>query len=254
MSAEIKDALERILMAAVPYRHSSQELVCFCPMRGAKADGRLMLVGRALYGWPFPFKSSDMSIETIRAKLLEETVAFSSSNGDPIQHLHDGWVEARKTGSKYSAARSSFWMVAKAILKEISGSNESQNLLSHLYWTNLYKLSLYHGGNPGGSLRKIQSQPCQEMLATEIRLLAPQKILFLTGGWWAEPFLKNLNFKPQETGNYSHVYQTGFLSLNNGTWCSVVVADHPERKRRSIIIADIFNAFSSLSQLANPSS
>lgn len=250
MSAEIKDALEKILLEAVPYKHSSQELFCFCPMRGATADGRLMLVGRALYGWQDAFRISEMAVETARAKLLENTIAFSSKE-DPIRHLYDGWEENRRKRLKkcYNPARSSFWHVAKEVLKKFSTPEESQNLLSYLYWTNLYKLSCFPIGNPGGSLQKIQRVACQEMLKTEINLLAPQRILFLTGEWWAEPFLNTLNYNAQECGVDSHVHQTGFLNLDSGIRCSIVVADHPERKKREDVVRDILAAFDKLSLL-----
>src|ERR1700722_5742194 len=143
MFVEIDNALEKILLSAVPYKHADEKLVGFCPMRGTAADGRLMLVGRALYGWAFSFKAPDMSVDAERAKILEETIAFSTSSVDPIQHLHDGWIEDRKKGSKYNPARSSFWSVAKEILKEFSTPEEGQRLLSYLYWTNLYKLSFF---------------------------------------------------------------------------------------------------------------
>jgi hypothetical protein len=240
-SSEIRYALRKILLATSSYKRSSEKLVCFCPVKGAAVDGRLMLVGRAVHGWHPSFKVSDLGKK--RETLLENTIAFSSSVPDPIMHLHNVWRKPSDQ-KQCNPARSSFWRVARAVLKEFG---PDENPLSHLYWTNLYKISPHVGRNPSLSLCKLQGPACQEMLGVEIKLLEPQRILFLTGAWWANPFLRALKFAPRLVGTYSHVHQTGYLRLESGELCSVVVADHPERKKRSVIGAEILDAFYKLS-------
>jgi hypothetical protein len=110
----------------------------------------------------------------------------------------------------------------------------------------LYKISPHTTGNPSGSLQKAVGPASQKMLATEIELLLPQRILFLTGKWWADPFLHNSKYVSQETAPYTYVHQTGYWAFSNGSKAAVVVADHPERKRRSTIISEIMDAFSKL--------
>src|SRR5260370_39834791 len=56
-----------------------------------------------------------------------------------------------------------------------------------------------------------------------------------------------LKFAPRLVGTYSHVHQTGYLRLESGELCSVVVADHPELKKRWVIGAEILDAFHKLS-------
>jgi len=115
-----------------------------------------------------------------------------------------------------------------------------------LYWTNLYKVSFQSVGNPSVSLRKEIGQSSWKLLVAEIELVRPQRILFLTGQWWAEPFLRNSNFVGREQTGYKHVYQRGFWSCSDGNKAAVVVADHPERKKRGMIVSEILDAFSTL--------
>jgi hypothetical protein len=246
VNLEIRAALDEILREASYWKDSTKGLVCFCPMRGSCADGRLMLVGRALYGWgTTPFKAPEMELETERNKILDNTLTVSSSDREcPIQRLHDSWrARLRNKNSKYNPERSSFWCVAREIIQKFGAPEERGKWVNYLYWTNLYKISLQTTGNPSSSLQKKVGPSSQKMLATEIELLQPQRILFLTGKWWADPFLHNSKYVSQETATYTHVHQTGFWSLSNGSKAAVVVADHPERKRRSTIISEIMDAF-----------
>jgi hypothetical protein len=249
MTSEIRSALDEILQEATHWKDSTEWLVCFYPMRGSCADGRLMLIGRALYGWGTkPFKVPEMESAAERNKIIENTLEVSSSDQQcPIQRLHESWRDGlRNKSSKYNPEQSNFWCVAREVIKEFSTPEEREKWLNYLYWTNLYKLSFQSTGNPSESLQKAIRPGSWKMLTVEIEFLKPHRILFLTGQWWAEPFLSFSNFIPQETGPYPHVHQTGFVSLNNGAKALIVVADHPERKKRNDIILEIVDAFSKI--------
>jgi hypothetical protein len=251
MNPEIRWVLDEVLASTSQWKDSTKGLVCFYPMRGSCADGRLMLVGRALYGWSTtPFKASEMDSGSQRSGIIENAIMQSSSDqGCPIQRLHDSWLDGlRNKRSRYNPKRSSFWCVAREIVKEFSTPEEGEKWANYLYWTNLYKVSLQTTGNPSESLKKAMMQSSIKILAAEIEMLQPQRILFLTGRWWADPFLKCSNFTHQDTAVNSHVHQTGFWSLKNGSKAAVVAADHPERKKRSEIISNIMDAFKKLSE------
>jgi hypothetical protein len=252
MNPEIRSALDELLQSTAHWKDSTKGLVCFYPMRGSCADGRLMLVGRALYGWGTTvFKAPQMESEDERSKIVENTIEFSSPVGQcPIQRLHDSWLDSlRNKKSKYNPERSSFWCVGREVIKEFSSPEEKELWLNYLYWTNLYKVSFQSTGNPSGSLQKVMRQGSCNMLAAEIESFQPQRILFLTGQWWAEPFLSNSSFIHRGTATDSHVHQTGFWSLNNGCKAAVVVADHPERKKRDEIVSEIMDAFKRLGEV-----
>jgi uncharacterized protein DUF7008 len=61
---------------------------------GATPQAELPAAWAPEYRGPFPFKASDLAVEKARATLLENTIAFSSLNPDPIRHLHDAWSKA----------------------------------------------------------------------------------------------------------------------------------------------------------------
>jgi hypothetical protein len=249
MNLEIRAALKEILRKVAHWKDSTTDLVCFYPMRGSCADGRLMLVGRALNGWNTkPFKAPEMELEAGRNNILENTLETSSSNpGCPIRGLHDSWRAGLKSKrSRYNPERSSFWCVAREVIKEFGVPEEKEKWENYLYWTNLYKISPLNTGNPSGSLKRLVEPACRKMLTMEVEFLLPQRILFLTGQLWANPFLPDLNYVSQKTATYTRVHETGFCLLSNGSKAAVVVADHPERKKRSVIVSEIVDAFSKL--------
>ncbi len=250
MNPEIRFALNEVLQETSRWNVSDEKLVCFCPMRGSCADGRLMLVGRALYGWgTTAFKALEMMSEDARSNILDNTIKISSSDrGCPIQELHDLW---REKDSKYNLNQSQFWSVARDVIKEFSTTAENEKWSNYLYWTNLYKVSPQRRRNPSQSLKLAIDSSSWKMLITEIELLQPKRILFLTGQWWAEQFLKNTTFRAFEVPPIPHVFRTGFLPFR-GSEAAVVVSDHPQGKTRSEIVFGVLDAFAKLGRGACP--
>jgi len=245
MSPEIRCALDEVLQETSHWKDSTEKLVCFCPMRGSSADGRLMLVGRALNGWgeDTSFKALEMVSKEAREKILDNTMKKSSSDsGCPIQSLHDSW---RKKDSKYKLNRSQFWSVAREVIKKFSTTAENEKWANYLYWTNLYKVSPEERRNPSQSLKLKIDSSSWKMLIIEIELLQPKRILFLTGQGWAEQFLKSTTFRASEVPQIRRVFQTGFLPFHGGE-AAVVVSDHPQAKKRREIVDGVLDAFAKL--------
>jgi hypothetical protein len=260
MNPEILAALDNVLESSARWKHQTTRLHCFYPMRGAFADGRLMLVGRALYGWSTKsFMAPEMESKETRSEIITNTFeASSGEKGCPILRFYQGCVDARlKDRKNYNVKSSSFWNIGQQVVMEISKPEELGKWPSYLYWTNLYKLSLAAVGNPPWSLQKVILEASVKMLAAEIEALQPTRILFLTGPWWASHFLENNpDFTSQKKESFpnARVYQTGFWKMKCLREAAVVVADHPERKKRSAIFADVLEAYRRL-QVAqeNPS-
>ena len=81
MNLDIRSALNDVLSSSTRWKHATTGLYCFYPMQGATADGRLMLVGRALYGWSTqPFTALEMQSEERRQAIIDN--AFKASSGE----------------------------------------------------------------------------------------------------------------------------------------------------------------------------
>lgn len=249
MNLDIRSALNDVLSSSTRWKHATTGLYCFYPMQGATADGRLMLVGRALYGWSTqPFTALEMQSEERRQAIIDNTFeASSGEKGCPVLRFYQGCVDERlKNGKGYNIRSSNFWSIGQQVIRQFLTPDEQERWPSYLYWTNLYKLSLQTVGNPPGSLREVIRQASVKMMEAEIEALQPKRILFLTGQWWAYDFLENNpNFTRQEGATFpnNRVHQTGFWKMKSLREAVVVVADHPERKKRSEIFADVMEAF-----------
>ena len=115
---------------------------------------------------------------------------------------------------------------------------------SYLVWSNLYKLSPHDGGNPCAFLCNIQQPACIEMLTLELNMWKPQRLLFLTGADWFNPFRTALgSAKPGEV-KFNYICECGNATLPSGQRYRYVVAPHPQGKRAQPILADIVSAFS----------
>jgi uracil-DNA glycosylase len=116
---------------------------------------------------------------------------------------------------------------------------------SRLHWTNLYKVNPACTRNPRGPLLKAQEELCKDILRSEIMLLQPKRVLFLTGWKWVEPFLNHWHADVEKLTGELGVQARGTFPSEMGC-AHFVVAVHPERKARRPITASILKSFNAL--------
>ena len=93
-----------------------------------------------------------------------------------------GWVEKNMNQSskqgKYNANNSAFWRTIKEITQ--NAYHIQNDWSSKIAWSNLYKVSPQKKGNPTSKQERLQFQYCEKILQTEIEILQPQFVIFLT--------------------------------------------------------------------------
>lgn len=206
----------------------------FLAMAGQAYDGGLMVVGRAVNGWTDGVFPSDLRAPDsagLYAARVQESVA---GNGNcPMRWVKAGWGAAKG----YNTRRSAFWRCIRNVVQGLRIVDvESAGWSSHLVWTNLYKVSPAHGGNPNNALCEIQLAGCVELFKLEIRTYRPFRVLFLTGADWAAPFLEGVNL--QEGAGFHHVKGVGQV-------CDArfVIALHPQCKPEREWVREVVTAF-----------
>lgn len=141
-------------------------------------DNGILFVGKATNGWV--------------TNNLDVIDLFDEENDERIFSRHDQmkWVESLEGSVDiYNTRKSAFWRVVKGISQHVFGN---ENWSSNIAWSNLYKLAPFEEGNPTETLKSIQLEYCREILKTEIEILNPKIVVFLTSGWENE-FLYYLN-------------------------------------------------------------
>ncbi len=147
---------------------------------------RLMVVGRAPNGWT-TLKNISSAEQMNKIAIYEFT---DTSRAD--------WVHAKNSrlyneDESYSLERSAFWTRTADIWKSMAdrlepdGVHDRLELMHHIVWTNLYKISR-PDNNPTGGMIKKQQDFCRRILEDEICYLKPRRILMITGSDWFEPF------------------------------------------------------------------
>ncbi|MBI1784170.1 hypothetical protein HYR69_03420 [Candidatus Sumerlaeota bacterium] len=224
------------------YSLPSTRLTAFCAMKGDKADGKLMIIGRAVNGWWESWNPSDTSDPARRAEILQQTYRHSGGIGDcPML-----WVSQRWGASDgYSTKKSAFWRTSKLITEALGIADETQdNWPSHLIWSNLYKVAPGDGGNPSSELRSVQLSPCIELLRQELVQWRPARALFFTGIRWVMPFLPSLNFDCVSKTENALVELTGKISFPEVAHkLVVVVAKHPQGKPERTVAEEVVRFF-----------
>jgi hypothetical protein len=108
----------------------------------------------------------------------------------------------------------------------------------------LYRIAPGITGNPNEQLMRLQLELCREQLLRDIAELKPERVLFLTGMNWAQPFLGELEVSTSTPGQL--VERTGRLSAHNGRHMSVVVAKHPQGKPHTRFVQAALDAFAAV--------
>lgn len=222
----------------------NDELCGFNAIIGKSYQQELMVIGRAVNGWNNKINTNQAAAnkiveEKILTKLREDKEDFLS------------WVTGIYNGSigleiKYNPKRSQFWSNIKEICLHFNIGDDS-DWGENIVWSNLYKIAPHAGRNPKSRLMKAQFAHCQKVLNVEIEALKPKRILCFTGEWWAEPFL---HWQDQiDCSNLKYVERAGWILDNNERKTPTVIAQHPERKKRDIMVANVVETFETLSGL-----
>jgi len=233
MQPTLQGHLERIsaVVADKRYDFSERFLTVFYPLRGCNYSGQIMIVGRAVNGWTYErWRVRDPGQDKERADVMKEAMMYDSAHACAMGAVVDHWKKPNDGG--YRFGRSPFWRVVGQLVDDLNiTEKKTPNCLSHIVWTNLYKVAPWCGGNPSERLKKVQREGCIEMLKTEIEINQPKRLLFLTGLDWAEPFLQGLAPEYPFAQSLEVVQVRACLKLLGTEEVAVVVAKYPERKR-----------------------
>ena len=233
--------------SAAQLTNPDQAVTGFISMQGCLYNNELMVVGRATNGWieddpPTPNELTDL----VTAKNYASTV-IKESQGDgscPMKWVADKWGRQSGNTKSYNTKKSAFWRVSYNVLTELGiVKNDDKTWPSHLVWSNLYKVAPARGGNPSKKLCDIQLDACVRLLQEELSTYRPNRLLLLTGLDWAEPFLKDLEKPSISSQNFKYVKAYAQKYLSDGGTTKIVVAAHPQGKKESDWVKEVFDAF-----------
>ncbi len=172
---------------------SLKDLSHFVSMKGPlfdASDVRLLVVGRATYGWSsLPCETEQEFGDEANRKFNEVGFQWIVNPEDDFYALHNKPDKEEKT---YYLKSSSFWRVAYRIWCGLSDSN-GEGFIKRIAWTNLYKLAPKDKGNPTKEMCKRQYKACKDIFEAEIKAYKPTHILIITDYdcWYAH---SNYNF------------------------------------------------------------
>jgi hypothetical protein len=209
------------------------ELSLHLARAGAAYSGELMIIGRAVNGWG---KSGWTPAQLRERGYQEEMVSATLADSEltEAETCKLAWVSSTWSNTNgYNPATSAFWRVARGLLGELSPeARKAQLWPSSLVWSNLYKIAPKARGNPNAELARLQLEPCKELIADELTKFRPKYLVFLTGFWWAQPFLslpmledEPITLKPE------YIHRKGLLRIDGEVIGKYVVADHPQGKK-----------------------
>jgi hypothetical protein len=180
LSNILKIQLKPIYRELLSNLEFDKEIFPFCVQWGKefmkKDNTRILFVGKATNGWVTNSKDVDVLFGTNKDQIFDRK--------DQMDWVTD--LKGNKNG--YNTNKSAFWRV---IIKTSQNKLGDNGVISKIAWSNLYKISV-RKGNPTENLKRKQIELCKEILTTEIKLLMPKYVVFLTSGW-ENPFLKNIN-------------------------------------------------------------
>lgn len=152
---------------------------------------RLLVIGRAINGWPSEIDSLDKweKQQNEGALLFNRFVWDKASKSyKPVSKNECRWLEWVGTyvqkgtsGKKRLTANVKFWKAACLGAKLVLplSVDELDTFYKHIAWTNLYKLASHSGGNPTPCQRKAQERICIEILEKELEILKPTHVLVI---------------------------------------------------------------------------
>ena len=226
--------LERV--SAAKGRWKTHDLCLFAAQSGANYTGGLLVIGRATNGWREPFRADALMTSAGRGKATAKAFAGDGGEPDPM-----AWVSRQWSGPEfpYKTGSSAFWRVVRSTVLALKlATPDDDRWPSSVAWTNLYKVAP-NGANPPDSLANAQLPSCIDILRAEIDLLEPQRVLFLTGEAWAQPFLEGLRFSVAAGSPPPPVEAAGRIAGG----ARVVIAPHPQSRAEAPFVREIARAF-----------
>ena len=237
-SLSLTEALaEWVFRPVAEERHKFRGLAGFCPLRGCRYQGELMVVGRAINGWrdeaclpKGPAGAGDL--ERIACELSKISMSWVSRH----------W---QSRPPEYNTRRSAFWRVIRSVsLKLVAGARDD-DWPTHLVWSNLYKVAPWAGGNPPAALQHVQRDGCKKLLNLEISAFRPKRVLFLTGWNWAQQLVDVSPGMRQPAGAQlvDKVWDRPLASEPGSPASRFVVAAHPRGKGDQRWTSEVLEAF-----------
>lgn len=221
-------------------------ITAFLPVKGElyEPDRGFMLVGRATNEWIGERTASELETEEARLQFAQEAYAKTIGTPCPMRAHYDGWVT-----SGY-ARRSAFWKTAEAVFRRLRPDVEDERWASHIFWTNLYKVSPAKAekgrpATPSEGLCHIQRAACQELFRREVEHNQPRQVLFVVGLNWANEFLLKDEWVHAWTAETAFAQAAG---TRHAAWgqTDFVIAVRPESKKQSEWVDQVCAAFESL--------
>lgn len=217
-------------VASTP-RINPRQLALFWPKVGARFDGGLMVVGRAVNGW-IDLWDLDKSNEVGALAQVARRSGEAAVNGDPLGWVLEQWRPA--TGG-YNTAQSQFWQTTRRLVTSLEPGSEA-DWPSRIVWTNLGKLAPWRGGNPGSRLLAIQRRQGPALLQAEVDELAPSRVVVFAGRWWFEPFATALGLDVE--------WRSGLVEgVANESGLRWVLAVHPMTRSPAAVADAVLAAF-----------
>ena len=171
MKESLKEKLYPLYNSLLETTISEKEIYTFCMQWGnqfpLEEKSGILFVGKATNGWITNSKNIEI--------LFGETENRIFARDDQMK-----WVGKLENSIKgYNTRKSAFWRIIKNVSEYKYGKSEWHNKIA---WSNLYKLS-FEKGNPDAKLKKSQLENCKKILETEIEILKPKYIVFITSKW-----------------------------------------------------------------------
>lgn len=207
-----------------------------------------MIVGRAVNGWG-----------NIKATSAE---SFSENAIKRFEYDHFDWIACEngvlrnnelEDGKYYWLNDSPFWRANRKIWMGITGNldfvdSEQDRWVDYIAWTNLYKIAPKLTGNPTTAMKKKQLEACKKILKSEIEILKPTHILFVTGYyWWFEDFkdFYDIEFSDIKQNEYRSDKKNENFAETSATTkdgIKVVVACRPEFRDETLYVEDVIKS------------
>ncbi|MDP2207582.1 MAG: hypothetical protein Q8K98_02255 [Bacteroidota bacterium] len=207
----------------------------FPTLCGVKAQGNLMILGRAPNGWYLNFSPKSLSSQDSRDTLLLKM----RESVDPSKKCPMQW------DTDYNINLSPFWRTIRQVSNDLDVADiTSSDWKSYLIWSNLYRIAPLVTGNPSSRIRNLQFKYCQELMEGELIVYRPKRLLLLTGMDWASPFLMDNRFLFRYDTFGKYVQAFGSLKVQrDGLVIDTVVSKHPQGKPERTLSQEIIQAF-----------